>query len=149
MKLVSFGASFFDVPKILEVLKGCDMIYTTNVMARDELYGIFSDEKVAFIPPGMFEVIAYMTSNTLREHPNCAVIGFSELHKMFVNLVKTGHSETIIARKEYLGWETRTRGVADSLWSWSRPQLPELGSIIGTVGKVPTAVRDFHASRGR
>jgi hypothetical protein len=57
---VSFSVSFRDFPLVLELLKSCELIYTTQAHNRDALYELFGSSHIRFIPdctPAMLEFL--------------------------------------------------------------------------------------------
>jgi len=59
---IALSASYWNRPEVEAVLRECDVIYTTNVAARDELYELFGKSRVKFIPCATEEMLDLIRS---------------------------------------------------------------------------------------
>ena len=75
---ISLSASGFNIPPVAELLNECDLIFTTQVINRDELWKLFGRDKVHFIPDACNDTLEFMKS----KYPDAEFIGFSELFKL-------------------------------------------------------------------
>lgn len=78
---IALSASFWDQPEVQEVLKDCDAIYTTNVRARDQLWALFGEGRVKFIPCATEEMMSVI-KNWYRYDEDVTFIEFGDLFKL-------------------------------------------------------------------
>jgi len=72
---VALSASHGGNQKAIELLESCDLIYTTNVRCRDDLYELFGDDVVRFIPDATESMREFLENR----HKADEIIGFSDL----------------------------------------------------------------------
>lgn len=77
---VSLSASHGNNQDAINLLKTCDIVYTTNVFARDHLYELLGDV-VKFIPDICQDAKEYLE----KRHENDEVIGYPELWELRKN----------------------------------------------------------------
>lgn len=79
---VALSASYWDNEEVQRELKECDVIYTTNVRARDELWGLFGENRVRFIPCSTPEMLELVKSWYLRGGEDVEFIEFNHLFEI-------------------------------------------------------------------
>jgi hypothetical protein len=79
---VAFSASFWDCQEVVEVLKECDKIYTTQVKNWSRLVELFGRERIAVIPNAGSRLINFLKSELEDRYETVQAIDFSDLHKL-------------------------------------------------------------------
>lgn len=90
---VALSASYYRIPAIKRLLDGCEVIYTSNVRARDELWEALGSWRVHFTPNASEAMHAFLRS----QHPDAEFIGFNDIRYELEKLVRDSCEETIRA----------------------------------------------------
>lgn len=79
------SASFYTCPPVADILHSCDMIWTSNVDARDEICGAFGSHKVHFIPG--FLLTRDAVRKSIENGDDVQWIEYGDLFKVFKHWV--------------------------------------------------------------
>lgn len=82
---IALSSSYWANEDVQKALRECDMIYTTNVGARDRLYELFGENRVKFMPNctnSMLELVrSWYPGETFIEYSDLRRLVFPEEYK--------------------------------------------------------------------
>ena len=100
---VALSASYWDVPAVTSLLGDCEVIYTTNVQARDELWRLFGRSVVHFVPTTSGEWGQFIRSG----HPGAEFIDFPDLRECVRDRIHSGDQAAMWKILKRTNWVIR------------------------------------------
>lgn len=125
---VSLSASYWNVPCVRDILLDCDIIYTTNIGAKDSLCELFRN--VRFIPDSCADMMEFLRNR----HEGAEIFDFSDFRKMIRDSLSIGNIETARSLVNYFGFKITEQKSGKEKW--------ESSTITGfcDIGSVPENV---------
>jgi hypothetical protein len=99
MPKIALSASLWVAPAVKAMLSECEVIYTTNVDARQQLEEQFGREGIKFIPYSTQQMMDFLKS----QHPGCEFITFGDIQAAVRTSIKNRCVETARALANYYG----------------------------------------------
>jgi hypothetical protein len=101
LKKVALSASYYNIPVVLDILKGCDVVFTTNQSAKDALDRLLGPGKVFCLKPVPYE---HDLKATCRIAKDAECISFSDLRRAIKAKLAEEDQETARLLLDYCGW---------------------------------------------
>lgn len=107
---VALSASYWNVPCVREILLDCDIIYSTNINAKDSLCELFRN--VRFIPDSCADMMEFLRNR----HEGAEFVDFSDLRKMIRESLIAGNIETARSLADYFGFKITEQKSGKEKW---------------------------------
>lgn len=143
---VALSASYWQAEAVQKILRECDLIYTTNVRVRDELWRLFSSHVVHFIPCSTDAMLNFLRAM----HEGDDFVTFSDLHDIFHAALASGDKQAILSHAKYLGWKIEPYELydkgdeSDYAYDWTKDGMTFRAY---TEDEVPEGVINYHKTR--
>jgi hypothetical protein len=101
---VALSASFFTCPAVNEMLTQCDVVYTTNVAARDMLYEHLGSWRVRFLPANTPEFTQFLVEK--HRGANDEIVQYPDIKAVWENwIVNQATDEQLCEWFNYFGYK--------------------------------------------